>query len=187
MSQQFIEGFKPSAEQLQEATLKWASDRGIIQNGKPITQVQKLASEVGELMDNIAKDRDIRDDVGDCIVVMVNVAGVLNLDISEAMEFIDGYDHNNHDKKIFATLDRGLESIDILIGLGLLARSIKGLYSNDHIAEYINELIISLGWVVSTYADFDLIDCWLHAYNDIKDRKGYLNENGNFIKEGDVE
>ena len=33
----------------------------------------------------------------------------------------------------------------------------------------------------------NLTNCWNVAYADIKDRKGYLNENGTFIKDGDVE
>lgn len=31
------------------------------------------------------------------------------------------------------------------------------------------------------------IDCCAVAWNDIKDRKGYLNEDGIFVKEGDIE
>ena len=30
-----------------------------------------------------------------------------------------------------------------------------------------------------------LEECWNEAYNDIKDRKGFLNSKGNFIKEAD--
>jgi len=182
MSQQFIEGFRPSAEQLQEATLKWASDRGIIQNGKPITQMQKLASEVGELMDNIAKNRDIKDDIGDCIVVLVNIAGIMKLDISDSIRHIHMYEASS-----YVDLDRGEESLTILLNIGMLAQDIKNKDCSADMSSGIIDVVRALGWLVSTYKGFDLIDCWLHAYNDIKGRKGYLNENGNFIKEGDVE
>lgn len=30
-----------------------------------------------------------------------------------------------------------------------------------------------------------LLECWYQAYQEIKDRNGYLAENGNFIKEAD--
>jgi len=186
MSQQFIDGFKPSGEQLQEATLKWASDRGIIQNGKAITQVQKLASEVGELMDNIAKDRDIKDDVGDCIVVMVNIAGILGINIHCSMVTVQRHNINHK-----PTWSRNQVSTDILSTLGTLAHSIHCDAGGEHYTEIVGEHIMSmfmhLSSLLLTYKGFDLIDCWLHAYNDIKDRRGYLNENGNFIKEGDVE
>lgn len=37
---------------------------------------------------------------------------------------------------------------------------------------------------VATIEDLDLTRCLNHAYNEIKDRKGYLNKDGVFIKEG---
>ena len=37
---------------------------------------------------------------------------------------------------------------------------------------------------VATIEDLDLTGCLNHAYNEIKDRKGYLNKDGVFIKEG---
>ena len=32
-------------------------------------------------------------------------------------------------------------------------------------------------------ADLDLVDCFKGAYNEIKDRKGYLNSDGIFVKQ----
>lgn len=32
-------------------------------------------------------------------------------------------------------------------------------------------------------ADLDLVQCFVGAYNEIKDRKGYLNKDGIFVKE----
>lgn len=89
---------------------QWSIDRQIIQNGNRETQCLKLVSEIGELADNIAKGRDVYDDIGDCLVVLNNLALM-------------------HD----TTLEQ----------------------------------------------------CLAYAYNDIKDRKGYMNEKGVFIKEGD--
>lgn len=37
---------------------------------------------------------------------------------------------------------------------------------------------------VATIEDLDLTRCLSYAYNEIKDRKGYLNKEGVFIKEG---
>ena len=48
--------------------------RGIINNSTPLAQFAKLVSEIGELGDNIAKTRDITDDIGDCLVILINIA-----------------------------------------------------------------------------------------------------------------
>ena len=91
-------------------TIEWSEQRGIIKNSTPQIQCLKLGSEFGELCDNIAKGRDCRDDLGDMLVVMTNIA------------------------------------------------KMKG---------------------------YTLAECWDVAYSDIEDRKGYLNKDGIFIKEGD--
>lgn len=91
-----------------ELVTAWSRQRGILENGKVTTQTLKLVSEVGELADHVAQGRHIIDDIGDCIVVLNNLA--------------------------------------ILSGTTLES-------------------------------------CLKHAYNDIKDRKGYLNAEGVFIKE----
>lgn len=90
---------------------KWANDRQIIQNGDILAQGLKLVSEIGELADNLAKGRCIKDDIGDCMVVLNNLAHM---------------------------------------------------------------------------TDTPLEDCLSQAWNDIKDRKGAMNEHGVFIKDGDI-
>jgi NTP pyrophosphatase (non-canonical NTP hydrolase) len=52
---------------------KWHHDRNLIDGSDDKTQCLKLGSEFGELCDNIAKGRDIRDDLGDMMVVMINI------------------------------------------------------------------------------------------------------------------
>ena len=91
---------------------QWGLDRKIIQNGDILAQGLKLVSEVGELADNLAKGRCIKDDVGDCMVVLNNLVHMTGLTLDECLE---------------------------------------------------------------------------QAWNDIKDRKGYMNKHGIFIKEGDNE
>jgi len=55
----------------------WSMERGIINNSTPLAQFAKLVSEVGELGDNIAKQRDVIDDIGDCLVVL-NTLAIMN-------------------------------------------------------------------------------------------------------------
>ena len=90
---------------------QWGLDRGIIQNGNAQAQGLKLVSEMGELADNLAKGRCIKDDIGDMMVV-----------------------------------------------LNMLAQM----------------------------TDVKIEDCLAQAWGDIKDRKGFMNEHGVFIKDGDV-
>ena len=101
-----------SLEKLNSKSLDWSYDRGILQNGKPNTQVLKLVSEVGEMCDHMAKGEDIKDDIGDCIVVLSNLSHMIGSSLEE---------------------------------------------------------------------------CWSIAYENIKDRKGFLNEQGNFIKDTQLE
>lgn len=63
--------------------LMWASERGIMQNSNAVTQFAKLVSEVGELADNVAKGRDVRDDIGDCMVVLAIIAGFNGTTLNE--------------------------------------------------------------------------------------------------------
>ena len=90
---------------------QWANDRQIIQNGDILAQGLKLVSEIGELADNLAKDRCIKDDIGDCMVVLNMLANMTGVKVE---------------------------------------------------------------------------DCLAQAWGDIKDRKGYMNEHGVFIKDSDV-
>ena len=76
-----------------------------------MAQFAKLVSEVGELGDNIAKQRNVEDDIGDCLVVLNTLAVMFDTSLERCLEI---------------------------------------------------------------------------AYDDIKDRKGHMNSEGIFIKEGDV-
>ena len=57
-----------------ELIKKWHHERNLIDGATAKDQVCKLIQEVGELSDNVCKGRDISDDIGDCIVVLVNLA-----------------------------------------------------------------------------------------------------------------
>ena len=95
---------------LETSVLGWAAERGILANSTASQQFLKLVSEMGELADNIAKGRDTRDDISDCMVVLTIIARLMGTSLNE---------------------------------------------------------------------------CLSTAWEDIKDRKGYLNDSGVFIKESD--
>ena len=65
---------------------KWHHYRNLIDGATDKDQVCKLIQEVGELSDNVCKGSDIRDDIGDIIVVLVNIAERNGLSIEECLE-----------------------------------------------------------------------------------------------------
>lgn len=65
----------------------WANTRGLYEKGDLKTQCVKLQEEVGELSRAILKsnDEDIIDSIGDCVVVLTNLAALANKDIEECI------------------------------------------------------------------------------------------------------
>jgi NTP pyrophosphatase (non-canonical NTP hydrolase) len=68
--------------------IRWGEARGIIHNGKPLGQVVKLFEESTELLDAVNKKNidDIKDAVGDIMVVLTMLCGILDLDLTECYE-----------------------------------------------------------------------------------------------------
>ena len=67
---------------------KWASERGLYKGGDPKTQALKLVEEVGETCRAILKqdEPEIIDGIGDCVVVLTNLAHLCNTDIEHCIE-----------------------------------------------------------------------------------------------------
>ena len=63
----------------------WARQRGLYDKGDPKTQALKLVEEVGETSRAILKGNheDIIDGIGDCVVVLTNLAELVNTPIEE--------------------------------------------------------------------------------------------------------
>ena len=64
---------------------QWHYDRNLIDGANDKDQLAKLIQEMGELSDNICKGKDIRDDIGDIIVVLINIAERNGLSITECV------------------------------------------------------------------------------------------------------
>jgi hypothetical protein len=71
-------------ELIEKCTL-WSEDKLIFKNGRRETQFLKLMEEMGELASNIAKGRDVRDDIGDCLVVLNNLAVMSGTTLEECL------------------------------------------------------------------------------------------------------
>lgn len=63
----------------------WHHCRNLIDGASDKDQFAKLIQECGELSDNICKKKDIADDIGDIIVVLVNLAERNGLSIQECL------------------------------------------------------------------------------------------------------
>ena len=142
---------------------QWADDTNLIEGSTPQKQMLKLMEEFGELCGGIAKNKIdvIKDSIGDCFVVLV----ILNKQV--------GNDSNN--LNVFSFGDWVDDFSDVA----------------SNLLEYINDgCTAPLGVVgdLQNYAhkfNLDFNDCVLHAYNEIKDRKGKMID-GVFVKEEDL-
>ncbi len=73
-------------EHLESNIVGWHRDRNLIDGSTDKDQYLKLIQEAGELSDNICKGRDISDDIGDMIVVLINIAERNGLSLATCME-----------------------------------------------------------------------------------------------------
>ena len=67
---------------------EWAEERGLYANGDPKTQALKLVEEVGETCRAILKQDkpEIIDGIGDCVVVLTNLAELVDTPIEECID-----------------------------------------------------------------------------------------------------
>ena len=148
---------------------QWAQDRNLINGCKPIDQAMKLFSEAGELADNIGKGRDIKDDVGDVLVVMIIISKQLGATLSSfnAPEWAE-----DTNKKLLLKLQGSL--VDY-VELAQCKSSPSGI---------VKRILNILNGIARNHKT-TLEECLSVAYNDIKDRKGVM-QNGVFIKSTDL-
>ena len=60
-------------EELTKLIIQWHHDRNLINGSSNKDQVLKLIQELGELSDSVCKGNDVKDDLGDMMVVMLNI------------------------------------------------------------------------------------------------------------------
>lgn len=75
---------------------QWHCDRNLIDGSTDKDQYLKLIQEAGELSDNICKGNDIADDIGDMLVVLINIAERNGLSLQHCLEV--AYDDIKHRK-----------------------------------------------------------------------------------------
>ena len=65
---------------------QWHIERNLIDGSTDKDQFLKLIQECGELSDNICKNKDIADDIGDIMVVLINIATRNNLSMQYCLD-----------------------------------------------------------------------------------------------------
>ena len=69
-----------------DKVIRWRYDRNLIEGSTDKDQVLKLAQELGELYDSVCKGKDVKDDIGDMLVVMLNIAERNGVVLSECLK-----------------------------------------------------------------------------------------------------
>lgn len=69
-----------------EQVKQWHIDRNLIDGASDKDQVCKLIQEVGELSDNVCKNKDVADDIGDIMVVLINIAERNGLSLEHCLD-----------------------------------------------------------------------------------------------------
>ena len=73
-------------ENLIDKIMKWHENRNLIEGSTDKDQVLKLQQELGELSDSVCKQKDMKDDLGDMMVIMLNIMRRNNLTMEECLE-----------------------------------------------------------------------------------------------------
>jgi len=78
-----------SLDALVKFTRIWADERNLIEGSTPQQQFCKLIEEVGELATSINKklgNERVKDDIGDCLVVLIILASQSGLNVRECLQ-----------------------------------------------------------------------------------------------------
>ncbi len=134
---------------------KWATDRGILKNGDYFTQKLKLIEEFGELAGAIAKNdfNGIKDAIGDMAVVFT------------IMTLLEEDNFPRH----------SMISLTEVMPVDEIIEDLRHNLTHPNLLSFLRDISEKL------LIPFD--ECLETAWEQIKDRKGYLNENGVFVKE----
>ena len=100
---------KPECEISQfELIREWASERGLYDKGDPKTQALKLVEEVGETCRAILKQdhKEAIDGIGDCVVVLTNLAELMNTNIETCIDIAYNEISNRTGKMINGTFKK---------------------------------------------------------------------------------
>ena len=161
-------------EELTELTKQWFINRDITQ-GDVFKQTLKLFEEMGELVAGYAKQKEqlTKDSIGDCAVVVVGLAMMIELDLVEIMT--KSVEARKGDIK--GCFELMIDNASEFQFSRKLEVKINAKFNLLRIVSYLKAIAHKLG--------YEFADCFELAYNEIKDRKGKWID-GSFVKEEDL-
>lgn len=170
----------------------WAEERNLIANSTPIKQWVKLGEEMGEMMKHMFKAEDIRDDIGDQMVVLNVIAAQLGESVEKSFVLIEKvaeaagnpsvYDMFQ-DMQDINRIANEVMFINAELGSALLPDQEKGVAENA--VAYIGAYFAALQRMAEV-AGSNIDECCEIAWQEIKDRAGKTTTDGAFIKDGDA-
>lgn len=187
-----------------ENVLDWSKARGILDNGKWATQVTKFYEEDGEAATGISKTKKrlIMDGLGDALVVLVNILALTKYGaehieeqlaaardrINTAVPFGDAHRLFHKMRLEFTQANDAFYQIEDWRTRNDISVEEQPepptIFLLDVDAHLVNAL-----WHMEALArayDVTLEQCFSLAWDEIKDRKGFLNADGIFVKEADM-
>ena len=162
-------------EELTILTRQWFIDRDITQ-GDIFKQTLKLFEEMGELCAGYAKQKEqlTKDSIGDCAVVVVGLAMMIGLDPVEIL--VNASEARNFDIK--GCFEMLIENASEFQFSRKLEDKVTARFNLYRVISYLKAITHKL--------NYDFLECFELAYNEIKNRKGRWVE-GSFVKEEDLE
>jgi hypothetical protein len=162
-------------KELVTLTKKWFVDRDLENGGRLDKQALKLSEEFGELCAGYLKQNEklTKDSIGDCAVVVVGLALLIDADVHSIFEESDN-----------------IRRKDVMECFKLLNANISEFQLSQDLASKEmcrHNLVRAVAYLksISKALDYDFTDCFEIAYNEIKDRKGKWID-GSFVKEEDL-
>lgn len=156
-------------------TKKWFTDRDLEHGGRLNKQSLKLSEEFGELCAGYLKQNEkmTKDSIGDCAVVIVGLALLIDVDVHGVFENADGIIRKEA-MESFKLLNANISEFQLSQDLASKEMCQHNLV---HAVAYLKS--------ISKALNYDFVECFDLAYNEIKDRKGKWVD-GCFVKEEDL-
>lgn len=162
-------------KELVTLTKKWFVDRDLENGGRLDKQALKLSEEFGELCAGYLKQNEklTKDSIGDCAVVIVGLALLIDVDVHSIFKSADGV-RPKEAMESFKLLNANISEFQ-------LSQDLASKEMCRH------NLVRAVAYLksISKALDYDFTDCLELAYNEIKDRKGRWID-GTFVKEEDL-
>ncbi|WP_295369044.1 MazG-like family protein [uncultured Streptococcus sp.] len=166
---------KKLENELVTLTKKWFTDRDLEHSGRLDKQSLKLSEEFGELCAGYLKQNEklTKDSIGDFAVVIVGLALLIDVDVHSIFEQADGI-MRKEVMESFKLLNANISEFQLSQNLASKEMCQHNLV---HAVAYLKS--------ISKTLNYDFVECFDLAYNEIKGRKGKWID-GTFVKEEDL-